>query len=205
MKNRYITLYDLLFQEGAPFEGQDDISDNLDIGNDVTISTGGGTYETLVYQLVNFFYENSDNSFFNETGDVHYINTLFCRYLYPRFKDEYITYGEDDAEIDKNKVKWLRHMLNIIRRTYDEYSRLIDQVDNVDLFNIISTRATSRFNDTPQTNSDGIIDTQYATTYTENTNTLDNDNAAKIAEVEQLIKDYYQKWSDEFKGVFIYD
>lgn len=144
------------------------------------------------------------------------MNTLFCTYIYPKYKQMVITYvdKEDDdtmpTEAEKEIVyrRWCRNLLNRMRIHYDEYKLLIDTLANEKTHLMDAVKSQTKYNDTPQTvTAAGVV--SYDDTYNTNVSTNYSDGAtkiARIAEIEALLKDYYTLWRDEVcGGLFMYE
>jgi len=184
------------------------VMQELEIGNPVFI---GLLNVKLIMKLAQFA---APGALTTTTFDKTEMNNLLCTYIFPKYKDMAVCYVDKEdgepttAEITAAKKIFVRHLLNNIRTTYDEYKLLIDTftAEKDNLMNAIKTQ--TKFNDTPQTTTTaGVV--SYNDTYNSTVTTNYSDGASKIAriaEIEALIKDYYEKWCNTVcKGLFIYE
>lgn len=142
---------------------------------------------------------------------------VFCQYIYRDYKNMSIGYIDSDTEPTTAQKKALykeffRVITSRLDNTYDEYKKLIDLYDSIksDLLKRIGSKSQTKYNDTPQSQTTaGVV--SYDDTYNTNvsTNYSETDGMspiARLAEVEKLIRDYYEKWCNTVcRGLFIYE
>lgn len=202
MSNEYITLEqfvaDHASQQMLPYISSLELSQPVTIGQNTFFSLlVGNTFEASITDPLN----------------GSYVNSLFCRYIYPKYRKMAISYkGENDAETGELTKGWMIHLINRIVTTYDEFKLLIDtfEAEKGNLMDGIKTRTQSKYNAVPQ-----VYTSAGEVTYNDNYNTSVTTNfgeaegASKIArihEIETLIRNYYQKWSDIVcGGMFFYE
>lgn len=200
MSKIYKTLEQLV---NEPFEEEESILQDLELG--VAGKWQESPKITYFYQIILYYFDITGPDASWNTDDL---NTLFCTYIYPKYKTMAVAYGETQTEVDKEAYNFLVHLLNKIKTSRDEYKKLIDLFDSIKDNLLSEIKSQTKFNDTPQTTTTAGI-TSYDDTYNTTVSTTYNDGASKIArlaEVEAYIKDYYSKWRDAVcGGLFIYE
>ena len=172
------------------FENQEPFKTDLELGN-----AGSVTGETYFYWIVDGYYRTTEYPTIPNIFKTETINTLFCTYIYPKYADMHI--GDEST--------FLRHLINRIVTSSGEFNKLIDLYDEIEDNLLDDIKSVTKFNDTPQTESTGVYDDSYNSTVTTNL-TEGASKISRLAEVEALIKDYYEQWADKVcKGLFIYE
>lgn len=184
----------------------------------------GGNWPQLIEDGVPFMQGNKNflEFIFTETGSVfknsspvkqEMSNDLFCTLICPRFKDMFIGYidGEVDDEIKEEVFKdFRRKFLYTLNSSYDKYNKLISiyTAEKDHLMDDIKAVSESKFNDTPQEIQGGNYNwssDDHLTNISRNeTSAQVASKIARISEIDRLLKDYFDEWCKEFKGVFIY-
>lgn len=138
---------------------------------------------------------------FNDTR----VDTLLTQYILPRYLDEYAVIVKND-EIKADKIKiWSRQFCNKLQCSFDEHKTLIDYYEGqkTHLLDTLSSSTTTRFNDTPQNGGDFTADS-YTTNFTKTTVESDPGTVIqRLDEVKRKLTDIYEKWTDEFKPLFL--
>lgn len=206
MNKVYKTLGEFVREKSQTSPSMLAVLDQLELG-DAPAPLG----TTFFTSLLATCYETSINSPLTTTE----VNTLFCEYIYPRYKDMAIAYKEDDEEnsvLENNCKIFMRHLVNKIRTTYEENKILIDafNANKTALMNGIKASSQTKYNDTPQTKTTaGVVsyDDTHNTTVTNVYNESDGaSKIARLAEIDQLIRDYYDRWMLMVtRGLFIYE
>lgn len=203
MKNRiYYTLEDLYKLYGYT-------SDKLYALNTST------PYKSTTTLFYDFIYASICEEDYQPAGSdivrTNEANILWCTYIYPRFKNIAVCYSDEELTSDEKKElfdEWIIHYVNVLKRHYDEYKKLIDIFEDIkaDLMDDIKVLSVSKYNDTPQAVNNSFEDDNYVSNITtsESSNPLAT-KMARLKEVELNIVNYYQKWANEFGGLFIYE
>lgn len=127
------------------------------------------------------------------------MNALFCTYIYPKYKDMFVGYTDVDNPTSTDEAKvyrvFCRHLLNRLRKSYDEYKALLTYYGEIkdNLLAAISTQ--TKFNDTPQTTTSAGI-TSYDDTYNSTVTTTYQDGGTlmtRFNEISDTIYDIYDR------------
>ena len=137
-------------------------------------------------------------------------NTMWKKYLWPKFWNQYVCFTDNDDIPDDNAAKVFADDAGVIMawlRSSDEKFKLTiaNQEANKDkLLGQIKTTNISRFNDTPQ-NSGSFEDVTHNTTVTKSESATDGGTLlARLNEVEEKLKRLYDDWSNEFRQFIIW-
>lgn len=140
-------------------------------------------------------------------------NNLFCNLICPAYKETYIGYVDCELTDEAKEAafkKFRRNFLYVLNNSYEVYSKLIGiyESEKDKLMDDIKSETESKYNDTPQ-NVQGIYDwdtDDHLTSVTRNTSSTQiASKIARIAEIDRLLKDYYDEWAKQFGGLFIYE
>ena len=143
--------------------------------------------------------------------------TMFNEYLWPEFCHSYILYvdkerslweaGEDVSSDDianwffLHGLQWVRWL----RESKDRYEPLITNLETIKtkLMDHIGSQSVTLFNDTPQNGGNFVLD-PYTTNATKSTTESDVATPiARLKEVQDLLRNYYADWANEFSRVVI--
>lgn len=143
---------------------------------------------------------------------------LFTEYIWPEFQQACIMYvdvehgpWEQPREVDASDVtKWFREhgMLWVrwLRESKERYLPLITNLTAIQskLMDRIGSQSVTLFNDTPQNGGDFTTD-PYTTNATKSTTETDGASPiARLKEVQDLLRNYYGDWANEFSRFIIY-
>lgn len=101
--------------------------------------------------------------------------------------------------------EWANRISYLFDGCYERYEALLAAYDSykTHLMDKLTSKSTSKFNDTPQTTATGLDADGYASTYTVNNNEVDYVVIERLNMIEKLYADLYKDWCKEFEGVFI--
>lgn len=146
--------------------------------------------------------------------DTAEANTLWCTYIVPRYYNMacfYVDLVNPESEFYEEEWRnWFRKFNSILVRNYEKYKLMIGYFNAAknNLMDNIKSTSESKFNDTPQ-NVQGIYDwsdDDHLSNITRNeTSTELGSKISRLKEIEDNITDHYDKWADEFGGLFIYE
>lgn len=147
-------------------------------------------------------------------ADDEITTEFFQNYIWPRFYEETIDFIDVEHDpweevvkpMNKNEVlpqvqSKLVKIWSWLQESKQQYETLInlytEQKDN--LMKQLSSKATTLFNDTPQT-ADDVTTTGYITTATTATTTADAGTPmTRLKEIRDNLENLYGSWSNEFR------
>ena len=138
-------------------------------------------------------------------------NILFTKYIYPSCKDLYVGWYDEalsDAEgLNVLNTKFFNKFITILNNTFERYKYLLDTyaAEKANLLGKVKSISVTKYDDTPQT-SGGTYDDSYSSTVTTNENGTElNTLMARIAEIDDDMRNLYRDWAREFGGLRIYE
>lgn len=166
------------------------------------------TYLSFLYSLLYTIAPTAQGNFKSEQA-----NTLFCKYIAPKFKELAIDYADCEITDDMKDVmgkNFIRKFNVILNSSFLKYAKLIEayEAEKDHLLDDVKSASETKFNDTPQNVQGNFsFDTDEHLTNvsrTESSNQVAT-KMARINELDALLKDYYSAWSNEFGGLFMYE
>lgn len=164
---------------------------------------------TDFYNLFKTYYPSAPIYEAGTTFFKDYINDL-VNMVYDRFSTHYIVSSIDDEVVTSElKKQAVFKIIRIIVNTYPKYSQLMkyygDLEDNLMKQIGSTTKATGRFNDTPQNGGDFSDDEHTSNiTISESEVGVDGDTPIeRLTEIKGKLVSIMYDWSNEFDKIFI--
>lgn len=182
-------------------------------------------YYTLKDIYTEYLANGFNKLFFQWTGS--YDDTVYTSIL---FEDISLNYGDDNIvyidvitdncflkrpeisevlanpDLKKQIVKFINKMHAWLDDSKFRYEKLIElyEANSDNLLKQIEAFNTVKFNDTPQTTTDGLDGDNYATTYTVNKSGTDASTLmSRLSEIRNAWNSLYEEWTKEFARKFV--
>lgn len=151
------------------------------------------------------------DSTFTDVINSEEANILWCEYIVPTFCNMCPIYLDNDVELNSVAIReFARKLVSILTKSYEYYKIMLgyfNQAKN-NLMDNIKSITESKFNDTPQSSygtNYNWSDDNHLTNITRNeTSTELGSKISRLKEIEDNITDYYEKWLNEFRWLFVY-
>ena len=156
------------------------------------------------------------------TGTLSFEDTvtrkLFTDYIWPEFQDATIAYIDKERSLweagseptlDDMRTWFTKHgplWLRWLRESKERYVPLITNLETIKtkLMDRIGSQSVTLFNDTPQNGGNFVLD-PYTTNATKSTTESDVATPiARLKEVQDLLRNYYADWANEFSRFIIH-
>lgn len=176
------------------------------------ISKDGGLFGFIkaVYEKVGRHYTFDEDT--DETKE------LFKNYLWPEYYDMPLFYidtftmpwcGEEkptDQEVVNESLDYFGRIYKWLHETKDRYIYLIKAYKDQEakLLNQISSKSTTKFNDTPQDGGDFDTDNHLTNITAIETSADVATPIARLKEVKDNLRNLYSEWSNEFNRFIIF-
>lgn len=203
----YLTLWEVIEYYGSKEEEPYLHVDRITDGSDHDMGLG---------QIINICVY--DYTFDEITIDDDITRKMFTSYLWPEFQNAYVaiidkerTFWSASEDVTKADVKaWAKQHMMLWDRwlveSKERYEPLISNLETIKnkLMDRIGSQSVTLFNDTPQNGGDFTTD-PYTTNATKSTTESDVATPiARLKEVQDLLRNYYADWANEFSR-FVYN
>lgn len=135
---------------------------------------------------------------------------LWSEYIYPKFYTKCVCYTDDDTIPDDDAEKvfadFVGPIISWMISSTEKYSLLITNFEahKTELLDNIKSTRVSRFNDTPQDNGTFEDETHNTNVNKEETSVQAGTMLSRLNEIEDNIKQLYEKWSNEFRKFIVW-
>lgn len=183
------------------------------LGKKFQASTGY-TFE----QVIKAAFTDLDVSWTDDVLSTDEVNNLWNNYVVPKLWSNYVAINDadlDDDSIstsDKNAIlldmsqELLATIAAIIKATYSRYKAILDayKAEEGHLMDGLTSKSTSKFNDTPQGSGDYTND-QYTSTITQSSNETDvGTPMQRLEEITKGYKDTYGNWTNDIMNAVVF-
>ena len=177
-------------------------------------TNNGYTFE----QVIKKAFTDLDANWTDEVLSTDEVNNLWNNYVVPKLWSNYVAINDadlDDNSIstsDKNAIlldmsqELLATIAAIIKATYSRYKAILDayKAEEGHLMDGLTSKSTSKFNDTPQGSGDYTND-QYTSTITQSSNETDvGTPMQRLEEITKGYKDTYGNWTNDIMNAVVF-
>lgn len=169
-------------------------------------------------QVVKAAFTDLDANWTDEVLSTDEVNNLWNNYVVPKLWSNYVAINDADLEDDSISTSDKRAILldmsqelmatiaAIIKATYSRYKAILDayKAEEGHLMDGLTSKSTSKFNDTPQGSGDYTND-QYTSTITQSSNETDvGTPMQRLEEITKGYKDTYGRWSKDIESAVVF-